>query len=181
MNKEEVIKRYGEEAWQKMLAQGREYYKEHKEEKKAYNKKYREEHKEEEKAYQKRYNEEHPEEVKANSTRSSHEQNRKGGKYYDKNLEDKRTGLRGERNRIRNKHAREFREIKDTLAEEVELHHEWIGDTAEYRGVALVEKDAHRNGFIDVILLLDGKITLLTEEEVKGGGKKWMQKKQKQI
>ena len=36
----------------------------------------------------------------------------------------------------------------------------------------MVEADAHQYGIIDVIEILDGKITLLTEEEVKAKNKK---------
>jgi hypothetical protein len=169
MKKAETIERYGEAAYEKILARNRAWNKAHPEERKARSKKWREEHPEEVKAHKKKYHEEHkeaenarvkkwqeehPEEVIADHQ----EECRKGGKRYERNLKYMQTGLQGARNRIRNKHNREFREIKDTLAQEVELHHEWIGDTAEYRGVALVEKKAHRNGFIDVILLLDGEI-----------------------
>jgi hypothetical protein len=167
MNKEELIKRYGEEAWLKKLAQKRAYNKAHKEEKKASNKRYRNNHREEVKEYNKKYQEAHPEEVKANN----HEGSRKGGKYYAKHLTDGQTGLRGDRNAIRKKHADKYRPFKNIIAPESQLHHEWVPKTAEYRGVALVEADQHMHGFVDVIQILDGEITLLTEEEVKMGKK----------
>jgi hypothetical protein len=50
MKKEETIKRYGEAAWEKLLAQGLEGYTAHKKEEKARSKRYYEEHKEEAKA-----------------------------------------------------------------------------------------------------------------------------------
>lgn len=171
MKKAETIKRYGEAAYEKLLAQGRAYYKANKEQEKVRTKRYYEEHKEEEeyrekkKARAKKYDEEHPEQVKANNQ----EKCRKGGKYYEKHLIDSQTGLRGDRNRIRKKHAHQYKPYKDIIAPESQLHHEWIPKTAEYRGVALVEADAHMHGFVDVIEILDGKITLLTEEEVKRG------------
>jgi len=153
MKKEEIIRQYGEEAWQKKLARGRAYYKAHKEQ---------------EKATTKKWKEEHPEEVMASNTRS-HQELKKGGKYYDKKLEYEHTDLRGERKAIRGKHQRDYKPYKKIIAPESQIHHEWIPQTAEYRGVALVEKDAHMHGFVDVIEILDGKITLLTEEEVKNG------------
>ena len=152
MNKEEIIERYGEAAYARQLGQNRAWNKAHPEEAKAAAKKYREE---------------HLEEVIADSQEAS----RKGGKRYDKTLEDNRTGLRGARNRIRNKHRNQYRPYKMIIAPDSQLHHEWIPRTAEYRGVALVEKDAHMHGFVDVIEILDGVITLLTEEEVKNGKK----------
>ena len=153
MKKEEYIERYGEEAYGELLERNREYNKEHKEEVKAYKKKYREE---------------NPEKVKANSQ----EECRKGGKYYEKHLIDSQTGLRGDRNRIRMKHGRQYKPYKDIIAPESQIHHEWVPQTADYRGLALVEKEAHQYGIIDVIKILDGTITLLTEEEVKKGKKK---------
>jgi hypothetical protein len=137
MNKEERIKRYGEEAYEKKLEQNRER--------------------------NEKWQEEHPEEVIANNQ----EIHRRGGKYYDKHLKDNRTGLRGDRNRIRKKHAKQYKPYKDIIAPDSQIHHEWVPRTSEYTGMALVEKDAHMHGFVDVIEILDGKITLLTEEEVK--------------
>lgn len=148
MNKEETIERYGEDAWDKHLAQNRAYYKAHKEDVKARNKEYREE---------------HPEEVKA----YNNEIGRKCGKHYDKHLKDMQTGLQGARNRIRIKHRTKYKQYKDIIATESQIHHEWIPETAEYRGIALVEKEPHQYGIINVIQILDGKITLLTEEEVR--------------
>jgi len=158
MKKEERIARYGEEAYQKQLAQQRTYYKANKEEENARAKKWREEHQEQVKAYI----EEHSEQVIANN----HESDRKGGKHYAKKLEYNHTGLRGERSRIRVKHAIQWRPFKTIVAPESQIHHEWIPDTSDYRGVALVEANAHQYGIIDVIQILEGKITLLTEEQV---------------
>ena len=42
----------------------------------------------------------------------------------------------------------------------------------KYREKHPGEANAYRNGIIDVIVLLDGEITVLTEEEVKNNGKK---------
>jgi hypothetical protein len=163
MKKAEIIERYGEAEYTRRLEQGREYKKAHREEANATTKKYREEHLEETKAAVKKYQDEHPEKMIA----INHERNRKGGKYYDKMLEDKRTGIPGEKNKIRSKHQYKYKPYKDIIAPESQIHHEWIPDTCEYRGVALVEAEQHMHGFVDVIEILDGKITLLTEEEVK--------------
>lgn len=78
-------------------------------------------------------------------------------------------GNQGERNKIRMKHANQYRPFKQIIAPDSQIHHEWIPETAEFRGVALVEKDQHMHGFIDVIKILEGKITLLSEKEIKGG------------
>jgi uncharacterized protein YifE (UPF0438 family) len=137
MKKADMIERYGEEAYEKHLEQGQ--------------------------ANNKKWQEEHPEQVIANAQ----EQGRKGGKYYDKMLENNRTGIPGEKNKIRSKHQIQYRPYKMIIAPDSQLHHEWVPRTSDYRGVALVEKDAHMHGFVDVIEILNGKITLLTEEEVR--------------
>ena len=156
MRKEETIERYGEEAYERQLEQQR-----------AYGREYREAHREQEQARVKEWREENPEQVLAHQQ----ERNRKGGKRYDKKLEYEHTGLQGDRNKIRSKHNKKYRKYKNIIAPNSQLHHEWIPDTSEYRGVALVEANQHRHGVVDVIEILDGKITLLTEEQVKAGGK----------
>lgn len=148
MKKAERIKRYGEEAYEKHLAQTRAWYKAHREEEKVKVRAWREENPEKERAIQ-------------------HEKSRKGGKCYDKKLEYNKTGIPGEKMKIRRKHNKEYKPFKDIIAPDSQIHHEWIPQTAEYRGVALVEKDPHQYGIIDVIQILDGKITLLTEEAVR--------------
>jgi hypothetical protein len=152
MKKAEIIKRHGEEAWQKHLAQQRAYYKAHREEDNARSKKYREENPEKEKAH-------------------NHEGSRKGGRRYDKQLKYQHTGLRGDRTAIRRKHAHQYKPYKDIIAPDSQIHHEWVPQTDEYRGVALVEKEQHQYGIVDVIQILDGEITLLTEEEIRKGKK----------
>lgn len=133
MNKEEVIRRYGEAAYEKMLEQARQW------------------------------NRVHPKRVKERS----HNQCRKGGSFYRKKLKYDTTGLRGERNRVRGGHANKWRQYKNIIAPESQLHHQWIPETANYEGVALVEADLHMHGIIAVIKILYGEITLLTEKEVK--------------
>ena len=90
---------------------------------------------------------------------------RKDGKYYKKKLRYKQTGISGERERIRMRHNYKYQAIKKTKAIECELHHEWVVGTAKYRGVAFVEKEAHRHGVIKVIELLEGAITLFGKEK----------------
>lgn len=102
-----------------------------------------------------------PDKVKANHQ----EEGRKGGKYYGKHLENEHTGIRGERNKIRMKHTYLYRNIKEATPNS-QIHHEWLPGTADFRGVALVERDAHQNGIIKIIKVLEGRITLFTEKEI---------------
>ena len=135
MNKEETIRRYGEEAYEKVCYQMREW------------------------------NRNNPEKVK---TRNQ-EQNRKGGKYYEQKRAYDMRGLRHVRNIIRSGHNYKWAAYKQIIAPDSQLHHQWIHRTANYQGVALVEKDPHMHGFIDVIQILEGEITLLTEEAIQRG------------
>ena len=98
---------------------------------------------------------------------ANHESNRKGGKYYEKKLKYFSTGLPRERNIVRQRHGHLYRPYKKIIAPDSQVHHEWIPETANYRGVALVEKEQHQYGYINVIQILEGGITLLTEEEIK--------------
>ncbi|MCK4528196.1 hypothetical protein KAW18_12565 [candidate division WOR-3 bacterium] len=146
MNKEEYIKRRGEVAYEKMLQQSRDWKLQHPKEISVANKKWREA---------------NPNKVLA----LNQELYRKGGKRYQKQLKYQHTGLQGERNMIRMKHARQYLTIKQATPNSV-FHHEWIPGTAEYKGVALVEAEAHRHGIIDVIQILEGEITIFTEKEI---------------
>lgn len=92
---------------------------------------------------------------------------RKGGAYYEKKQKYKQTGLSGEREHVRMRHGYYWRPYKNLIAQGSQLHHEWIEGTAEYTGMALVETDQHMHGIIDVIEILEGKITLLTEKEIR--------------
>jgi hypothetical protein len=134
MNKEEFVARYGEEAYAKGLSRNR------------------------------TWRVAHPEERAASHAVSNAEEFRKGGKYYNKTLVYNHTGLRGERNIVRHKHGDLWRKYKNIIASDSQLQHEWFPQTADYRGVALVEKDQHMHGFIDVIRVLKGQITLFTEK-----------------
>ena len=97
------------------------------------------------------------------------ERHRKGGKYYERTREYDRTELRHIRNLIRGKHQFHYRPYKRIIAPNSHLHHQWIPDTANYTGVALVEKNQHQHGYIDVIQILEGRITLFSESEIVGG------------
>lgn len=115
----------------------------------------------------KKWNEEHPDKVNV----QNREHCRKGGKGYDRHLEYMRIGIPGEKHIIRENHAQKWRKYKNIIAPGSQIHHEWIPGTADYRGVALVEKDRHMYGTVDVIEILKGKITLLREEEIRGNNK----------
>lgn len=112
--------------------------------------------------YYRGYNRNHPEKVREQGRQVS----RKGGKYYEKKLIYKQTGIAGERERVRMRHGYYWRPFKKIIAPRSVLHHEWIPGTAQYRGLALVERDAHRYGKINVIRILSGEITLLTEKDI---------------
>jgi hypothetical protein len=135
MNKKEIIRKYGRGTYKKMLEQAR------------------------------RWKLENPERVQDGSRKQNKEHSRKGGKYYLKKQRYNSTGIQGERHRIRIKHANKWRLFKRIVAPATQIHHEWVSGTSRYRGVALVEKNAHQYGIIDVIKILDGKITLLVEEK----------------
>lgn len=111
--------------------------------------------------------ERHPVQFQANVRKQSREQNHKGDKFYAAKLRYKRTGTQGKRSQIRTKHGNFYRVYKQIIAPESQIHHEWIPGTPNFRGVALVEKDKHLHGFIDVIRILEGVITLLTEAEIR--------------
>ena len=139
MKKEETIKRYGGKTYTKQLEASAKYGKE--------------------------WKRTHPALVTANSW----ERNRKDGKHYGKTRLYEMNGLRHTRGLIRKKHQYGWTPFKQIIAPDSQLHHEWIQNTCEYRGVALVEKDQHQHGYIDVIQILEGEITLLTEAEIRGG------------
>ena len=120
--------------------------------------------------YLKRWREKNPKKAIA----YQHDANRKGGKYYERQQRYERTGIPGKRNKIRVNHRNHYRPFKQIIAPESQIHHEWIPDTADYRGVALVEADQHMHGFIDVIQILEGEITIFTEAEIRGGDKAFL-------
>lgn len=135
MKKEDSVRRYGEEEYERRLEKNRDWSKRH------------------------------PTLIQVNSRKWD----RKGGKFYERKREYDQMGLRRERNVIRAMHGEHYRPYKQIIAPASQIHHQWIPGTANYTGVALVEKDRHMQGFIDVIQILEGEITLLTEAEVRRG------------
>lgn len=147
MNKEEYIKKHGKAAYEKQQQQTRDW------------------------------RIANPDKVKATSAKHNPESNRKNnpeisrkdGKYYKRRRQYQMDGVPHERELVRGKHQRHYTQYKKIIDPEglTQIHHEWIPETADFRGVALVEKDQHQHGYIDVIQILEGEITLLTEEEIK--------------
>ena len=150
MDKEEIIRRRGVVAYKKKLQ---------------YNSDYGIHHREEGNIRKNEWRGRNPAKVAT----LNREINRKGGKYYEAKLKYNITGVQGERAQIRTKHAKYYRPFKRIIASASQLHHEWIPETASYMGLALVEKDQHMHGYIDVIQILEGEITLLSEEEIRMG------------
>lgn len=109
---------------------------------------------------------------KANPEKASvemHRQCRKGGSGYEQKRIYMRTGIQGMRNLIRRKHRKRWYKYKNIIAPASQLHHQWRPGTSEYEGVALVEKEQHQHGIIDVIQILEGKITLFSENAIQKG------------
>jgi hypothetical protein len=145
MNKEVFIRRYGVVAYKKKLES---------------NSAWKRGNPNSIRRHDKTWRDSNPDRVEA----KDHERNRKGGKYYEEKVSYMKTGVPGERHRIRTIDARRWRKYKKIIAPESQVHHEWISGTSRYRGIALVERNAHQRGIIDVIRVLHGKITLLIEE-----------------
>ena len=152
MNGEEYIKKYGEEAYEKKLQQSRDWQETHPEKVKEHHQKH------------------NPNHNLKNNPKTSQEISRKGGKYYEKHKLRHKEGLSGEKEKVRGKHQRIWTPYKKIIAPDSELHHQWQAGTANYDGVALVEKQQHQHGYIDVVQILEGEITLFTEAEVRKGG-----------
>lgn len=145
MKKGDFIEKYGKEAYAHQLVQNR--------------------------ASAKVWRGRNPDKVIERARAYAKELSRKGGKFYERHQVYKQTGISGEKERVRKIHGNCWRLYKRIIAPDSQLHHEWIEGTAGYTGMALVEADAHMHGIIDVIEILKGKITLLTEEEVRKGCK----------
>lgn len=150
MEKKEFIERYGKVAYKKWQQQKRDWNKEHPQEARERTR---------------LWMLDHPEEVKAND-----KEKRKGGKYYGRQRKYFSTGIPHEKELVRRKHRNKWTLYKQIIAPESQIHHEWILNTSDFGGVALVGKDQHIHGFIDVIQILEGEITLFTEEEIKNRG-----------
>jgi hypothetical protein len=108
--------------------------------------------------------------VKGNRRRvreAHRDRNRKVGKDYGMRLNYQLTGLSGEKHKVRVKHGTLYRPFKKIIAPDSRLHHEWHPGSAGYDGVALVEANQHMHGVIDVIRILEGNITLFTEQAIR--------------
>ena len=88
-------------------------------------------------------------------------ESRKDGKYYAKRLMYEKTGLQKEKRKIRHNHSRKWQKYKGNWLTETEIHHEWIHETADYNGIAIVDKSEHRHNIINPIEILEGNITLM--------------------
>ena len=163
MKKEEYIKRHGIKAYEKKLQQTRDWGKWHRKEKKDNSQKWAKTHPEESREIKRLWKRNHPDKVKEGRD----EYTRKGGKHYESQLKYFSKGVPHERKLVRGKHGRLYTPYKKIIAPDSQIHHEWIPETGNYKGVALVEKDQHMHGFIDVIQILEGKLTLFTEEEIR--------------
>jgi hypothetical protein len=141
MNKEEFVRRYGEAGYKRKLEQDGIWKTKNPDRVRKHDKTWRDN---------------NPIKTKARD----HERNRKGGKHYKNKLAYLKTGLPGERHKIRIKHADRYRPYKKIVAPASQVHHEWIPGTSRYRGIALVERDAHQHGIVDVIEILEGSITV---------------------
>ena len=181
MKKEERIRRYGKEAYKKMQQQIQEWNEQHQEEKRNSNQEWVRTHQEEKRNSDREYGRAHQEEAKERNqlwgfnnpekTKArQHEGNRKGGKYYEQQHKHQMNGIPHEKALVRGKHKRIWTPYKRIIAPESQIHHQWLPNTSKYRGIALVEKEQHIHGFVDVIQILEGEITLLTEEEVRNEG-----------
>jgi hypothetical protein len=178
MTKDEFITKYGEDVYNNRQVQSRAWQKAHPEAANLASKKWNKKHPEVCRRASKKWSDAHPEEAHAAVEKwrvehpevvraSNQERGRKGGKHYMKTLEYYRTGIPGERKRIRTKHQIHYRPYKKMIAPNSQLHHQWVPGTSNYTGLALVEADQHMHGIINVIEILEGKITLLTEEEIR--------------
>jgi hypothetical protein len=161
MNKSEFIGKYGETAYARKLAQKREWNKQNPERDTENHRRWREENSERVAETRRRWAEGNPQKI----IQSHREASRKGGEFYEKRLEYDHTGIPGDKNKIRGKHRREYKPYKDIIAPESQIHHQWKPNSAEYVAVALVEKDAHMRGFINVIEILDGEVNIFTEKK----------------
>ena len=90
-------------------------------------------------------------------------------KHPEHKSKDVKGGIRNGRQTARNKSWALWNPYKKIIAPESILHHEWIPETAEFRGLALVDTMKHDEGIIDVIQILEGEITLF-EDRVLGWG-----------
>ena len=161
--KEDYIARHGQEVYDKRLAQRKAWGDNLPGGEKQRSQERREAEPEKWRGYSRVWCRKNPEIVKAHGREIS----RKGRKHYDKKQIYKQTGIPGEREHIRMRHGYYWRPYKRIVAPDSQIHHEWVSGTSNYTGIALVEADQHMHGFVDVIEILDGEITLFTEKEIR--------------
>ena len=63
-----------------------------------------------------------------------------------------------EKHNIRNHHQRKYKPLRRMFPGAV-IHHQWIGKSSLYDGVALVDGKLHHSNIIEIIRLLEGEIT----------------------
>ena len=164
MKKEECIRRYGEAEWERKLEYGREWLNKNSERKKETNKRWQVENRDRYLEYNRQWNVANPDRcVKA----VKRWKERNPEKVIAFNRRYSSTGIPHEKRLVRGEHYRYWTPYKQIIAPDSQMHHEWLPGTADYRGMALVEKDQHMHGYVDVIQILEGKITLFTEEEIR--------------
>lgn len=112
---------------------------------------------------QRKYHKEWPRQHYGRLQEDKKHRGRRGTIYYDSVRAYQRTGVQGERNKVRALHAHRWRKYKTIIAPNSELHHQWLPGSADYTGLAIVETNTHRYGKINVIEILEGEITLLRE------------------
>lgn len=148
MKKKEIISKYGKEAYEKILIQRRDRYRKNAKT---------------EIETTRNWQFANPKKVaEIDKARS-----RKEGHRYKQHLRYETTGVQGARNKVRRRHGHLWQSYKRIIAPLSQIHHEWIPGSSNYNGVALVEKERHQHGIIDVIQILDGDITLFSEKEIR--------------
>ena len=88
----------------------------------------------------------------------------KGGTHYEKEKEYNRTGLRGERHRIRCIHRKAYRLFKKFFGIDTNIHHEWIPGTAKYRSICVLEVEDHKDKMFEnpVLFFTNNQLVLRT-------------------
>jgi exonuclease VII large subunit len=133
MNKNVFIERWGEEAYEKRMKTSRDWRQAHPENTEKWHKQIRD--------WQ-----------QANPTRVKRLARDNYRKHRQEILDSQSSGNEGLRNSIRAKYGKLWRKYKRFVASETRLHYKWVSTTANYKCIALVEKDQSQYLFEDVIL-----------------------------
>ena len=161
--KDSYIAKHGEDAYTKRLEQRREWGKKLPGGEAQRSQERRDADPEQAREYDRAWRERNPQKTIEKGKKVS----QKGGAYYKNHMKYRQTGIQGEREKIRCKHGNQWRGYKRIVAPKSQVHHQWRKDSSEYDGIALVEAKAHRYGIIDVIQIIEGEITIFTEEELR--------------